>query len=204
MSLPNAYLTSVKRLPEIFEAIKNAQAPEKFSQSFIEQLEFKTKADRLVIGVLKCLGFLDDTGKPTERYFRYLDHSQSAKVLAEGIKEAYSDLFAININANTLSKSEIIGKLKTLSQGQLSEGVLDDMATTFLSLVSLADFSSPLKPKEKTKDVDVPKEKPIGEQDKGKSMKVDGLVYNINIVLPETRDTSVYDAIFKSLKEHLG
>lgn len=29
------------------------------------------------------------------------------------------------------------------------------------------------------------------------------LHYNIQIHLPETRDAAVYDAIFKSLKEHL-
>jgi hypothetical protein len=30
-----------------------------------------------------------------------------------------------------------------------------------------------------------------------------GLHYNIQIHLPATKDTEVYDAIFKSLKEHL-
>ena len=33
---------------------------------------------------------------------------------------------------------------------------------------------------------------------------VSGLQYHINIVLPDTRDQAVYDAIFKSLREHLG
>jgi hypothetical protein len=28
--------------------------------------------------------------------------------------------------------------------------------------------------------------------------------YHINIVLPDTRDQAVYDAIFKSLRDHLG
>jgi hypothetical protein len=31
-----------------------------------------------------------------------------------------------------------------------------------------------------------------------------GLQYHINIVLPETRDQAVFDAIFKALREHLG
>lgn len=203
MSLPTTYLTSVKKLPDILEAIKDAQAPEKFSQAFLEQLEFKSKADRLIIGVLKSLGFLDDNGKPTNRYFKYLDHSQSTKVLAEAIKDAYGDLFAVNINAHQLTKSDIIGKLKTLSQGQLSEGVLDDMASTFIALVKLADFSSISKTKDKDK-TELAVEKDKKDKDLSKTMNVNGLVYNINIILPDTRDVSVYDAIFKSLKEHLG
>jgi hypothetical protein len=55
----------------------------------------------------------------------------------------YADLFAVNINAQTLSKNDLIGKFKTLSQGSFSESVLDKMATTFQSLVKLADFSAP-------------------------------------------------------------
>jgi hypothetical protein len=35
-------------------------------------------------------------------------------------------------------------------------------------------------------------------------VKIDGLVYNIQIVLPESRDQAVYDALFRSLREHLG
>jgi hypothetical protein len=35
-------------------------------------------------------------------------------------------------------------------------------------------------------------------------IRVSGLQYHINIVLPETRDQAVFDAIFKSLREHLG
>lgn len=33
--------------------------------------------------------------------------------------------------------------------------------------------------------------------------RLGGLAYNINIHLPESRDQAVYDALFKSLREHL-
>ena len=48
MALPTSYLTSTKRLPDILDAIKTAQAPEVFSRRFPETLEFKGKGDRLV------------------------------------------------------------------------------------------------------------------------------------------------------------
>ena len=35
-------------------------------------------------------------------------------------------------------------------------------------------------------------------------LSIEALQYHINIVLPDTRDQSVYDAIFKSLRDHLG
>ncbi len=95
-----SYLTSTKNLEGILNAIKGARAPEKFTQSFLESLEFKSSSDRLYIPILKGLGFLDVDAKPTERYYTFLDQSQSGAVLAEGIKGAYEELFKVNINAH--------------------------------------------------------------------------------------------------------
>src|SRR5690606_31212626 len=142
MALPTSYLTSTKNLESIFSALRNAKAPDKFTTRFLESLDFKSAADRLVIGVLKSIGFLDGDGRPKERYFRFLDQTQSAAVLAEGIREAYADLFQINTKAQTLSKTDVINKFKTLSQGQISESVLDKMAMTFAALAKLADFDA--------------------------------------------------------------
>lgn len=213
MALPTAYLTSTKRLSEILDALKTAKAPEKFTQGFLESLEFKSKGDRLIIGVLKCLGFIDDAGKPMDRYFHFIDQSQSARVLADAIEDAYADLFAVNRNANRLSKQEIVGKFKTLSQGQYSDAVINMMAMTFTALVSLADFDTPRKranegddKKEKTEEASSETPEPNAHIEHGeaaKNVKLGGLVYNIQIVLPESRDPKVYDALFRSLKEHL-
>jgi len=206
MALPTSYLTSAKRFPAILEAIKTAQAPEVFGQKFLESLDFKSKGDRLSIGVLKALGFLDDGGRPQDRYYRFLDQSHSGAVLAEAIKDAYADLFAVNINAHTLTREDLTGKIRTLSQGKLSDNVVKFMVTTFTALVGQADFSAPtplpIEPKEDTEEgQEKPPEKPaIGDRP---PTQLGGLVYNIQIVLPETRDTAVYDALFRSLKEHM-
>ena len=152
MALPKAYLTSSKNLAAILNAIQGAKAPQKFTQRFLESLEFKSPADRLIIGVLKALKFLNDDGAPTQRYYSFLDQSQAERVLAEGIREAYDDLFQVNVNAQNLSKAELINKFKTLSQGQLSESVMDKMALTFTELTKLADFKSAATPLEVIKE----------------------------------------------------
>jgi hypothetical protein len=206
MPLPKTYLTSVKNLSAILNAIKTAQAPPKFTQRFLESLGFKTTADRLIVGVLKSLGFLQDDGKPTSRYYEFLDQTQSERVLAEGIREAFGDLFQINRHAHKLGKTEAVNKFKTLSQGQLSKSVLDKMGMTFTSLVKLADFdasapSEETKPKKKTPE----SEKDVADKahEISREVRLGGLVYNIQIVLPESRDPAVYDALFRSLKEHM-
>lgn len=223
MGLPTAYLTSSKNLPAILEAIQQAKAPERFTVRFLQSLEFKTSSDRLVIGVLKAIGFLDDQGKPTSRYFQYLDKDNSRAVMAEGIREAYKELFDVNINAQKLSKVEVANKLKTLTQGQHSEAVIEKMATTFSSLCKLADFDSVLNPPVNQRDDDDDGEDEVvdppfenGSEEMASTptpprtnrrlpkLAVSGLHYNIQIILPESRDPAVYDALFRSLREHLG
>ena len=206
MALPTSYLTTSKNLDAILAAIQGAQAPDKFTQAFLESLEFKSTSDRLIIGVLKALGFIDDSGKPRDRYFRFLDQTQAAKVLAEGIRDAYQDLFKINTKANELSKQEVVNKFKTLGQGQLTDSVLDKMAMTFAALVKQADFSSaPASPAvPPNKDAShVPDSTDKASAQHG-GIKLGGLVYNIQIVLPESRDAAVYEALFSSLRKHLS
>jgi len=176
-----------------------------FTQKFLEDLGFTSSNDRLIINVLKSLGFLDDAGRPTKRYFEYLDQSQSARVLAEGVREAYADLFRVNKNAHTMTKPDVVNKLKTLGEGKLSDSVVDKMAMTFLALAKHSDFKSAVAKahhaatSEPSSAPDRALPEPAGESE----LALGGLVYNIQIVLPESRDPAVYDAIFASLRTHL-
>jgi hypothetical protein len=129
--------------------------------------------------------------------------------LAEGIKEAYADLFAVNKEANALDVDGVFNKLRTLYKGEKKDTVIRNIAKTFVALCEIADFSKP-KDKPKAKE-DVVKKPPISKTTGGdsregekKDLLVDALQYHLNIVLPDTRDQSVYDAIFKSLRDHLG
>lgn len=146
MSVTSAYLTTAKNLPKILVAIQNAQAPKQFSTRFLASLGFPSANDRLIIGVLKALGFLTPEGTPTKRYFEYLDQSRAKYVLADGIREAYADLFQINTKANELTNVDVKNKLKTLTQGQSSAPVLDkngyDIQVSFATRGFYGDLGS--------------------------------------------------------------
>jgi hypothetical protein len=207
VTLPTAYLTSFKNLPAIFQAIQAAQAPPRFTQKFLEGLGFPNTNDRIIINVLKALQFLDDTGVPTKRYHEYLDQTRSAQVLAQAIQDAYDDLFRVNKTANKMSTTEVKNKMKTLSEGQFTDRVLTQMSGTFTSLVKLADFDS-ARDEAPSPEQPIPEEEPdVSERTSGARPpsvpRIGGLVYSINLQLPESRDQAVYDALFKSLKQHL-
>ncbi|WP_026910634.1 DUF5343 domain-containing protein [Patulibacter minatonensis] len=213
MALPTAYLTSTKNLDGILSAIQTAQAPSRFTLSFLENLGYKSSSDRLIINVLKAVGFLNGDGVPTDRYYRFLDQTEAPVVLAEGLKDAYADLFQLNRNANELGRSELKNKLKTLTQGQHSDSVLSKMAGTFTELAKRGDFS--VTPATNSSDASAngfDEETPVSDRVHGApqtaaappaELSLGGLVYSIQIHLPESRDQAVYDALFRSLKTHL-
>lgn len=209
MALTSAYLTSTKNLEPVINAILTAKAPERFTYRFLEDLGFKSSNDRLYINLFKGLGLLDDSGTPTERYFKFLDQGIYKEILAEGIKEAYEDLFNINVNAQNLSTDEVKNKLKTLTQGQKTDKVVSLMAMTFTALCAIADWNvkknktavleSSVKEEKNNQEIKIAEEK-ITVSPKREKLE---LHYDIQIHLPETRDEAVYDAIFSSMKKHL-
>lgn len=207
MPLPDSYTIKTGAIPAYFQAMLGAEAPDRFSTKFLEKLEFTSSNDRLIIGVLKEMGFLNADGVPQPRYFEFLDKSRSWSILADGIRDAYAELFAVNKDANTLDVEGTFNKLRTLYKGEKKDSVIRNIAKTFVALCEIADFTKP-KSSSKTdekhdKKAEVVK-KDSAKTDAGRDISLDSLQYHINIVLPESRDQAVYDAIFKSLRDHLG
>jgi hypothetical protein len=155
---------------------------------------------------LKALGFLTDDGTPTTRYQEFRNNALSKKILGEALKEAYSDIFVISQSPSDADKELIQGKFK--STHNASDRNAELMAKTFYALLDEADIeinSDPdeeeTKPEEKVEKADTSKPK---ENLQIPIKKIDTtLHYNIQIHLPATKDVEVYNAIFKSLKEHL-
>lgn len=212
MTLPDSYTIKTGAMPDYFNAIIKAEAPERFSQKFLESLDFKSTNDRLLIGIMKDLGFIDTDGIPKPSYFELLDRSRWKQVLADAIRNSYSDLFAVNKDAQELTAEEVKNKLRTLYSGSKKDTVIANIAKTFKALCEIADFSSSkagLDKKINGKQSDETPKKMYPEEsevslDRVTKFSLDSLQYHINIVLPETRDQGVYDAIFKSLRDHLG
>jgi hypothetical protein len=215
LALPTAYLQTTRNVEPLFNAIRSAKAPDKFTQRFLESLDFKSTNDRLFINVLKAIGFLSADGVPTARYYEFLDQGQSARVLAEALEETYADLFQIRRDAHKMDRAELKGKMKTLTQGQVSDNVVDKMAMTFQALAKFADFNAPAP---ETKDAfgreadvgapDAREEAPPFRSgdlaaDAAEAIKLGGFVYNVELHLPESRDPAVYEALFRALKAHL-
>jgi hypothetical protein len=223
LAIPNAYLATTKNLEAFLNAIQSARAPERFTNKFLTQLDFASSNDRLFIALLKMLGMIDEGGVPTKRYYEFLDQGQAGRILADAVREAYSDLFAINKNAQNLSVEDVKNKLRTLTLGQKSENVINLMANTFKALCGLADWDAPAPevpaptPLSSTTTVPetpsstppagappVPPAVPPAPTSDSPLNRPLQLHYDIQIHLPESRDPAVFDAIFQALRKHLA
>ena len=210
MALTTAYLQTTKNLQNIINSLVSAKSPERFNNKFLEDLGFKSTNDRLYIGVFKALGLLDENGVPTSRYHQFLDQSETARILATGIQEAYDELFSLRKDAQNLSVDEVKGKFRTLTQGSKSDNIILLMANTFKALCDVADWtgatqnkSTQIKEAEKIKEKNLPNQESLHEKPvMNKTMDLN-LRYDIHVHLPETTNMDVYDAIFQSLKKHL-
>ena len=198
---PPPYLTTVKNLPAIFAKIKSAGTPPKFNVEFLKSsLGFASSGDRAVVPQLKFLKFLDDNNAPTERYNQYRG-AEGEAVLAQALKEAYSDVFLANENANSLGDKELKDLFASLT-GK-GDAIAQKMATTFKALSSLADFSKSVE--KKTDDTDITDDDP-GVQQKLKPQTTGlnlNLKHDIHVHLPATSDVSVYKAIFRAINDEL-
>lgn len=205
MPLTNAYVQIYGQLPDLFKKISEGQAPDKFTTQHLKDLGFASSNFRAVIPLLKALGFLSADGSPTPRYHEYRNSAQSKKVMADAIRETYGDLFTISASPTVKDRELIEGKFKSVHNAGTSVAKL--MASTFFSLLGLADLSAPASQKA-PKAPETPSEMPAVPAKPAGPLPPPApgqpsLHYNIQIHLPATKDIEVYNAIFKALKEHL-
>lgn len=203
MALANSYVQVYGQLGDVFSRIAEGQAPDKFTTQHLKDLGFASSNFRAVIPLLKQLGFLSPDGTPTTRYHEYRNTARSRRVMGEALRESYGDLFTIKANPTDADRPLIEGKFKSTHNATPNTAKL--MASTFYSLLELADLSMSANTEVKREEQKVvePEPVPMKTPEAPPEHPRPTLHYNIQIHLPATKDVEVFNAIFKALKEHL-
>lgn len=207
------YVNAYGKISDVFDAIKKASVPPKFTIDFLNTvLGLTSSSYRAMIPLLKKLEFLDQASVPTEIYKNYREDSQSKSVLGKQVKQAYSDLYRASEYAHKLSTEELTSKLKTLLGVGDDDKNLRYVVGAFQELVKLSNFDGKIIHREKTKETQIEpiKEEPIEHSENSKKQIFQdktkakfGISYTINLNLPATTEIEVYNSIFKALKENL-
>jgi hypothetical protein len=203
------YVNATGTLKKVFDKIKEASVPPRFTQDFIStKLAFpKSGSTMSMIPYLKKIGFIGSDGSPTELYekFRNPDEKIAGLAIAKAMKIGYPDLYERNEYFHTLDKTNLKSFLIEATGIDAKNSTLMALVGTIEILKSLANFEAieeipEKKIKIKKTGEDLEYVAPIHSKQQNAGLNIS---YTINLNLPETSDPTVFDAIFRSLKEHI-
>lgn len=203
------YAIGTGKLPKLFETVGSKGVPEKVTNKWLEQYGFTSTNDRRLRSILEFLGFVGDTGQPTDTWKEYRS-TRSREILANAIRKSYSELYNAYPEADQTTTEELASFFK--SNSKLADSSVNMVVSTFRSLVGLADFSassshSPAPPSSNSAKgerssgkIEIPREK---AEHSGSGSSDITINLNVQLTLPETTDPEVYEALFKALNKHV-
>lgn len=208
------YSTSVSTLIKMLEKIKSASVPERFTQDFVStKLTMKGGTAAACIPFLKKMGFVASDGSPTELYKEFRNPHKSRIAVGKAFKKLYQKLYEMNEYIHDATDQEILGMIVECTGGEKTSTVTKSTLTTLNALRKISDFdtetedgledfgASTGKPPSPDPILQIPHHNQAPTQHQ--NSRGINLAYTINLNLPATKDIEVFNAIFKSLKEHI-
>jgi hypothetical protein len=205
------YLNAYGVITKTLDKIVQAATPARFTQDFLAtKLAIKGGSAKPVIPFLKRTGFLNSDGSPTDLYNRFRNDSLRGGAAASALRIGFEALYEMNEYVHDLSDTDLKSLVVQATGAAPASSTVKAIVGSFKALKAYADFDAQeTPPDEEQKDIKIkdeerqlpPAEKKIPRS--GTTPLDLKLGYTINLNLPATTDIAVYDAIFKSLKEHL-
>ncbi|WP_454255627.1 DUF5343 domain-containing protein [Pseudomonas sp. Marseille-Q8238] len=208
------YSTAPGTLEHMLEKIKTASVPERVTQDFVStKLAMKGGSARACIPFLKKMEFVATDGRPTDLYKEFRNPKKSRIAVGKAFRKLYERLYEMNEYLHDANDQDILGMIVECTGGQKDSSVTKLTLATLNMLRKISDFDevdnkdsdSSINESSFTTESPFPTElsAPTISSQKNNSGKSINLAYTINLNLPATKDIEVFNAIFKSLKDHL-
>ncbi|MDH2384564.1 DUF5343 domain-containing protein [Bradyrhizobium sp. CER78] len=204
-SLP--YVSSPGNIVKALNGIKTAAVPDRVSQDFVKTiLKIPGGSGDQMTTFLKKLGLTNPDGSPNEVYRKFRNPASSGLAMAAAIRSAYAPLYVRNEFMHELNDADLLGLVVEETGEAHDSNPVKLTVSCIKHLKQFANFNSKseqeLTPILKSDEPAREKSEPTQEQLPSRAFGIN-LGYTINLNLPATADPNVFDAIFKSLKEHL-
>jgi hypothetical protein len=198
------YVPAYGSISKVLDKIKAAGTPDRFTQDFLStKLGMKGGSPRAVIPFLKRVGFLASDGSPTDVYKRFRNPAQSGRAAAQALKTGYRALYEMNEYAHDLNDKDLAGLIVQATGLEPNSSTTKIILGSFKALKQIATFDEPI-PERPTDQSAEQKDEPENAPPSRPPLAAElGLSYTINLHLPPTSDIAVFNAIFKSIREHL-
>jgi hypothetical protein len=197
------YTPMTGKLKGFLQKIQQVSRPDIVDKEWLASIGFGASNDRRIIPILKFIGFVDQSGKSTETWPAYRDKSRSKKILADGIRQGYAELFETYPDAYRRNDEDVANFFT--ARANVAAQVVSITVKTFKTLCELAEFGDvPVADSE----VSVPSDNTgtgrsairTVAQGLGPSITIN---INIQLTLPDKADEAEYDKFFAALKKHL-
>lgn len=137
------YMASPGLVTKILIKIQEARKPERFTQDFLEtKLGFSGGSAKPIIPLLKRMNFLNSDGTPTQLYDRFRNITTQGPAVANGVRNAYAELFDRNRYAGDLSKENLKALIVEVTGAAHDDRTVELTLSTILKLKELADFDA--------------------------------------------------------------
>lgn len=181
-----------------------AERPDRFSGDFMETvLKQSGGAARAVPPLLKKMQFIGADGAPTQLYSRFKTDSGRSQAAYDGLRNAFGELFKRNEYVHKADENGVKDVIVEITGLKKSDNIVRLIYSTFEALRSFITAEPSQATAESIHVGTAMPEAHIEQREARAPAGALGLSYHINIVLPETDDIAVFNAIFRSLKENL-
>jgi hypothetical protein len=195
------YTSSIGVLKRVLEKIPVSEKPSTFNNDFLSTvLGASGGASRPVIPILKKAGLLGSDGTPTELYSQFQTEGGRPAAALQALKNGFAEIFRRNQYAHKADQEKVRDLIVAVTGLPKTEPIVKSIFNTFevfqeFAKAAVDDAAVPGIPNEAPNDIS--NAKPHSEA------RELSLAYHFNIILPETTNIEVFNAIFRSLKENL-
>jgi hypothetical protein len=205
------YVTAPGNIEKALRAIQSAATPSTVSQDFVKTiLGIPGGSGNQMTSFLKKIGFVNGDGSPSELYKSFRNTSTTAKAAADALRTGYAPLYVRNEYMYKLPDDKLRG-LIIEETGQSNDSTVVSLILACIKAIkkfaSWSVESSDATSANQSLTLPIPPAKTLGVEATRSRHDSNGiglnLSYTINLNLPASSDVSVFNAIFKSLKENL-
>lgn len=206
------YLTATGTFKNVLEKLIEAARPPKFNIDYLENvLKMTGGAARATIPILKRMEFLTSDGTPTEHYGRFRTESGRASAALHGLRAGFPEIFKRSEYAHAVDDAKLKDIILEITGLSPTDPIARSIRSTFNVVRAFVPegttFVNPDESDTPISDEPIANPAPATGEHQHVATRAGrnslGLVYNINLVIPETSDVRVLNAIFRSIKENL-
>jgi hypothetical protein len=201
-----AYTTTPNKIKAFLDKIQEVGVPAKATHAWLASVGFTSTNDRALLSIMRQIGFVDATGKPTAAWEEF--RGGNARALANAIQQGYASMYSLYSDAHKRSNAELENIVKSTAP-KLGKDAVHRVISTFRALTAEADFSGngtalvsapPTSSNGHAPDVEAQAPPVALVRGLGGGVTIN---VNVQLTLPETTDGTVYEKLFAAMREHL-